>query len=174
MHNLVRSMPFPDTATAGRELLLTCEWLVTNGLGGYASGTVSGVATRRYHGLLIAALPAPLGRTMMLNRLGERLGLEDGTATSIGVEEIAACPPDTHCTGSLAEFRLEDGLPVWRFEIKGYALEKRLVLPHLQNTAYVIYRLIAGEGRVRLILRPAVHFRGHDAPVDIPHPRPTG
>ena len=53
------------------------EWLVTNGLGGYASGTVAGVATRRYHGLLIAAMPAPLGRMMMLNHLSEQLRLAD-------------------------------------------------------------------------------------------------
>ena len=45
------------------------EWLVTNGLGGYASGTVAGVVTRRYHGILVAALPAPLGRMVMLNHL---------------------------------------------------------------------------------------------------------
>ena len=48
------------------------EWLVTNGLGGYASGTISGVVTRRYHGLLISALAPPLGRTMMLSRLRSR------------------------------------------------------------------------------------------------------
>ena len=52
------------------ESLLTREWLVTNGLGGYASGSVAGVATRRYHGLLIAALPTPIGRTVMLSHLG--------------------------------------------------------------------------------------------------------
>ena len=51
------------------------EWLVTNGLGGYASGTVAGVMTRRYHGLLIASLPAPLGRMVMLNHLLERVRL---------------------------------------------------------------------------------------------------
>ncbi len=108
----------------------------------------------------------------MLKRLGERLGLEDGTATSIGVEEIASSPRDTTCTGHLDEFRLEDGLPVWRFAVGGFVLEKRLVLPHLQNTVYVTYRLLSGPGRLRLILRPAVHFRAHDAPVDIPHPGP--
>src|SRR6476659_1442748 len=51
------------------------EWLVTNGLGGYAAGTVAGVMTRRYHGLLVASLPVPLGRTVMLNHLLERVRL---------------------------------------------------------------------------------------------------
>ena len=172
MPDLVRPMPPFDPARSGIEPLSTREWLVTNGLGGYASGTVRGLATRRYHGLLIAALPAPLGRTMMLKRLSEQLGLEDGTATSIGVEEIASSPLDTTGTGHLDDFRLEDGLPVWRFAVRGFVLEKRLVLPHLQNTVYVTYRLLSGPGRLRLILRPAVHFRGHDAPVDVPHPAP--
>ena len=58
------------------DALLEREWLVTNGLGGYASGTVSGAATRRYHGLLIAAHPAPLGRVMMVNHLWEFLRLQ--------------------------------------------------------------------------------------------------
>ena len=53
------------------------EWLVTNGLGGYASGTVAGAITRRFHGLLVAALPAPLGRMMLLNHLSERLRFAD-------------------------------------------------------------------------------------------------
>src|SRR5438132_1611423 len=78
MDELVRHMPWART-DAEREDLLTREWLVTNGLGGYASGTVSGVSTRRYHGLLIAALPAPLGRIMMLSHLSEKIRLQDGT-----------------------------------------------------------------------------------------------
>ena len=68
MKELIRHMPWARSESE-REALLTREWLVTNGLGGYASGTVSGVATRRYHGLLIAALPAPLGRMMTLSHL---------------------------------------------------------------------------------------------------------
>src|SRR5205807_6373427 len=70
------------------------EWLVTNGLGGYASGTVSGAITRRYHGLLIAALPNPLGRMMMLNGLSERLRLPDHRAVYTGAEELAGAAPE--------------------------------------------------------------------------------
>src|SRR5436309_3083268 len=62
---VVRRIPWSAAQTRHPEPLLTREWLVTNGLGGYASGTVAGVATRRYHGLLVAALPAPLGRCVM-------------------------------------------------------------------------------------------------------------
>src|SRR5689334_1462302 len=76
----VPAEPLPDT-------LLTREWLVTNGLGGYASGTLAAVPTRRYHGLLVAALPAPLGRTLMLGQVQEVLHLPDGTIVSLGGEQ---------------------------------------------------------------------------------------
>ena len=66
------------------------EWLVTNGLGGYASGTVAGVVTRRYHGLLVAALPAPLGRIVMLNHLLERVRLARRRAIWLGDEDEVA------------------------------------------------------------------------------------
>src|SRR5215475_15894750 len=79
------------------------EWLVTNGLGGYASGTVAGVATRRFHGLLIAALPAPLGRTMMLNHLIERLRLPDGTAVQLCGDERSPDEVEMPCADILSE-----------------------------------------------------------------------
>jgi len=139
------------------------EWLVTNGLGGYASGTVSGAITRRYHGLLIAALPNPLGRMMMLNGLSERLRLPGGRVVYTGAEELAGILPEH--TLPIAEFRLESGLPVWRYEVDGFVLEKRLLMPYRQNTVHISYRLLAGPGRLRLGLRPAIHFRHHDAPV---------
>ena len=63
------------------------------------------------------------------------------------------------------EFRLEAGLPVWRYEVDGFVLEKRLLLPYRQNTVHITYRLLSGKGTLRLGLRPAMHFRSHDAPV---------
>ena len=91
------------------------EWLVTNGLGGYASGTVAGVVTRRYHGLLVAALPAPLGRMVMLNHLLERVRLPRRRA-SCGSATRTKSPAERRPTGpsTSIEFRLEAGLPVWR------------------------------------------------------------
>src|SRR5215210_2360795 len=73
---VVRSMPW-QTDERSRELLLNREWLVTNGLGGYASGSVSGAITRKHHGILIAALPAPLGRTVMWSHVSEFLRFSD-------------------------------------------------------------------------------------------------
>src|SRR6266480_2899393 len=158
----MRTMPW-DKASHSREVLLSHEWLVTNGLGGYASGTVAGAITRRYHGLLIAALPNPLGRMMMLNGLSERMRFPDRTAVYTGAEELAGATPED--TLALSEFRLDAGLPIWRYEAEGFVLEKRLLLIHRQNTVHITYRLLAGKGRLRLGLRPAIHFRSHDAPV---------
>jgi predicted glycogen debranching enzyme len=162
-------MPWAPGAAADAEPLLTREWLVTNGLGGYASGTVCGIPTRRYHGLLVAALPAPLGRMMMLNHLSEQVRLPDGRTVRFGGQEwVGGRLELDEGVGHLAEFRLEEGLPVWRYHLDGAAIEKRVMLAHQVNTAYVTYHLVAGDGTVRLKLRPAVHFRPHDAPVNTP------
>jgi predicted glycogen debranching enzyme len=148
------------------------EWLVTKGLGGYASGTLPNIVTRRYHGLLIAALPAPLGRTVMLSKVWERVRLADHRVAVIdGEAEVGECSVEGRAE-YLVEFRLELGQPIWRYELGADIIEKQLLMPHLQNTVYVIYRRVSGEGLVRLTLRPFVHFRPHDAPVDAPFAGP--
>jgi len=141
--------------------LLTREWLVTNGLGGYASGTIGGVRTRRYHGLLIAALPAPLGRSMMFNQLTEQILLPGGTRAALGGVEREGRGLSLDSLGCLAEFRLEDGLPVWRYELERVVVEKRVLMVHMQNTVHITYSLVSGQGPVWLELRPSVHFRSH-------------
>jgi predicted glycogen debranching enzyme len=150
-----------------QEALLSREWLVTNGLGGYASGTIGGHASRRFHGKLIAALPAPLGRFMMLNHLEERIQLRDGSQLRLsgdehgGGKEIAWPDP-----GFLDEFVLECGLPVWRYAKNGIRLEKRVAMPHLQNTTYIVYRLLEGPADLTLRLRPSLKFRPHEGLVN--------
>ncbi len=140
------------------------EWLVTNGLGGYASGTLTGEITRRFHGLLIAALPNPLGRLVLLNSLSEGLHLPDRRVFYTGAEDLSGVAPEE--TLPLSAFRREAGLPVWRYEIAGFVFEKRLLMPHGQNTVYVAYRLIKGPASLQLVLRPAIRFRAHEAPVN--------
>jgi predicted glycogen debranching enzyme len=142
------------------------EWLVTNGLGGYASGTVAGVVTRRYHGLLVAALPAPFGRFVMLNHLLERIRLSDRRILWLGDEDEVAGPNAADVTSHLVEFRLELGLPVWRYVMDGVTIEKRVLMPHGQNTVHLTYALIEGEGPVRLTLRPSVQFRPYELAVN--------
>jgi hypothetical protein len=102
----------------------------------------------------------------MLNGLSERLRLPDRRVMYTGAEELAGISPGE--TLAVSEFRLEAGLPVWRYEVDGFVLEKRLFLPYRQNTVHVTYRLLSGKGKLRLGLRPAMHFRSHDAPVSQP------
>jgi predicted glycogen debranching enzyme len=153
-------------ANASRDILLNREWLVTNGLGGYASGTVSGAITRRYHGLLIAALPAPLGRMVMWSHVSEFLHFGEEDVVSLGAEERAGGQLDLHSADYLTEFRLEDGLPVWTYRVRDLVIEKSILLPYLQNTVHISYRIIEGFKRPRLELRPAFHFRHHELPVN--------
>jgi predicted glycogen debranching enzyme len=163
-----RGIRWPPPDAAEPDALVTREWLVTNGLGGYASGTVAGVITRRYHGVLIAALAAPFGRTVMLSHVAEELRMADGRRFNVGGRERTGDAPDAHGTGYLAEFRLEAGLPVWRYELEGLAIEKRLFFSYMQNTVYLMYELLSGAAEVEIALRPSVNFRAQELPVSEP------
>lgn len=170
MTELMRTIHAPrdredDTIAAG-ERPPRREWLVTNGLGGYASGTVAGMLTRRYHGMLIASLPAPLGRMVLLNHLLERVRLPGKGVIWLGDEDEVAGTNAADRTEHLAEFRLELGLPVWLYRVDGFAIEKRVVMPHEQNTVHVTYRVLEGTGTVRFNLRPSVHYRRYESAVD--------
>jgi predicted glycogen debranching enzyme len=160
-----------DIAQAQKEQareILRREWLITNGLGGYGSGTISGVVSRRYHGLLVAALPAPFGRVVMLNHLAEVVRTPDGKRQPISGDEAGALEEPDHAIPAVREFRLEDGLPVWTYEYAGMVIEKRLLLLHGQNTLHVTYRLLSSQDRVLLDLHPSVQFRLHEHDVSKP------
>lgn len=165
MNNWELRMAWPERDPAETDPLLTREWLVTNGIGGYASGTIAGVATRRFHGLLIASLPAPLGRRMMLNHLSELLRTPDGQTWLIGGQERASGELALHGSDLLKEFRMEMGLPVWLYQVGDATIEKRILLSHLQNTVYLNYRQVGGAETIRLKLKPSLHYRPHEGPV---------
>ncbi len=143
--------------------LLSREWLVTNGLGGYSSSTLLQVATRRYHGIFVPGLPSPRGRTMVIPRLDEELQIGTTTVRLSGAE-YADGRLDTDMVHHLTNFRREWQTPTWRFSCEGRDVAKRIVMPYGQNTVYVEYRLEAGEP-VTLRLRPFVTFRMPDAPL---------
>jgi predicted glycogen debranching enzyme len=132
------------------------EWLVTNGLGGFASAAISGEITRRYHGFLIAALPAPQGRLVMLNDLDVAVECRDGTVANVRE------------AGRFIDFTLAMGQPSWRYEIDGVTIEKSVVMPARHNIVHIGFRLIGAERPVRLQLRPFVNFRRLEAPVNEP------
>jgi predicted glycogen debranching enzyme len=139
------------------------EWIVTNGLGGYASGTIAGLNTRRFHGWLIAALPAPHGRMMMLNQIDETLRVED-RVYSLTAENLSRATHDDTVSPFLQNFHLENGLPVFTYESDEFTLEKRVTMVHRQNTTYITYQLVRGKS-VRLELRPGVDIRQHEGSV---------
>ena len=155
-----RPMDFGREVTGRLPAAESREWLCTNGLGGFASGTVAGVATRRYHGLLVAALTPPGGRTVMVTGLHERV-----TYDRVTYELAAARWAD----GSVApqgfrlveRFFLDGTTPVWHYACADALIEKRAWMEPGANTTYVRYRLLrAGAGgTVRLELRALVTHR---------------
>lgn len=167
LDRIARPLALQRGTDDGAEALVNAEWLVTNGLGGYASGTVAAVNTRRYHGLLVAALPNPVGRLVMLNHLTERVCVAGAEPSALGGEERVAGRLDAEVARRLAAFRLEAGLPVWEYEWSGIRIEKRVFMPHKQNTVYVRYCLTNGDGPVRLELHPSLHFRPYESPVNV-------
>ena len=138
------------------------EWLCTNGIGGFASGTVSGILTRRYHGLLVAALDPPLGRALLVSRAEERI--VDGTQSyelSANRWNDGVLAP--HGFELIERFRLDGTVPVWTYACADLRIEKRIVMEHGANTTYVVYRLVRGERPVTLELRVLVNHRDFHA-----------
>ncbi|HXD48225.1 MAG TPA: amylo-alpha-1,6-glucosidase [Gemmatimonadaceae bacterium] len=172
LDRLVRPLELPDDPNERTQRLLDTEWLVTNGLGGYASSTLAGVITRRYHGILVAALANPLGRTVMLNHLGESLVRGD-RSTLLNSERRVGGRLDPAIAAVVKSVRLDGGLPVWEYAWEGVRLEKRVFMPHRQNTVHVTYRLLDGSEDAMLRLQPAVHFRGYEDPVATDHASPS-
>src|SRR5690348_6526896 len=119
------------------------EWLVTNGLGSYASGTVSGVNTRRYHGSLVAALRPPVARTLMVAKIDEEVEY-DQRNFYLGANEYQDGTINPGGFVHLESFRLEDGFPIFTYRLGGpdeLMLEKRIWMERGQHTTYVRYRL---------------------------------
>ena len=138
------------------------EWLVTNGIGGFASGTIAGLLTRRYHGLLFAALRPPLGRTLLVSHLQE-IAEYDGRRY-----ELATCrwsggsvSPAGHRL--IESFRLEGTTPVWIYALADALVEKRVWMQQGANTTYVSYKLVRGSGPVGLQIKALVNYRDYHA-----------
>lgn len=161
----IRKLDLPADRDARAQTLIDTEWLVTNGLGGYSSSTMAGLITRRYHGILVAALPNPIGRMVMLNHLGERLVVGD-RSTFLTAEERAGGRADPDVAVVVADARLEGGLPVWEYVWEDVRIEKRILMSHHQNTVHVRYRQLDGPAGATLELHPALHFRGYEDRVD--------
>jgi predicted glycogen debranching enzyme len=136
------------------------EWLVTNGIGGYASGTISGVLTRRYHGLLIAALKPPVARTLLLTKLDETVNYNGkfyDLATNFWADDTVA--PQGYL--NIESFYLDGTTPVWNFALADGLLEKRIWMQQGENTTYICYCYQRGSQPLALSLKALVNYRDH-------------
>ncbi len=134
------------------------EWLETNGIGGFASGTVAGSRSRRYHALLTAATKPPLGRISMLSKFEETVFI-DGVAYQLSSNQY---PGNIHPHGFelTAAFRL-DPFPIWTYDLGGVTLEKAVFMLHGENTTICRWTLKKGAktvGDARIELRPLLSF----------------
>jgi predicted glycogen debranching enzyme len=136
------------------------EWLVTNGIGGFASGTVAGCLTRRYHGLLVAALKPPLGRTLLVAKLEDEVEY-DGLRRPLFANRWADGTVDPRGYHDLERFRLEGTTPLWTYAVADALLERRVFMEPGANTTYVRYRLVRASRPMALVLRALVNYRDH-------------
>jgi predicted glycogen debranching enzyme len=134
------------------------EWLVTNGIGGYASGTVSGDLTRRYHGLLVAALRPPVARMQLVAKLEETVSY-DGREFALSTNRWASGAVEPKGYLNIESFCLEGTIPMWRFALSDALLEKRIWMQQGKNTTYVQYVQRGGSGPVHLALKALVNYR---------------
>lgn len=137
----------------------SCEWLETNGIGGFASGTLAGSNSRRYHGLLTAATRPPLGRLTLVSKIEETVTV-DGESFELSSNQY---PGSVHPTGfkHLVSFRL-DPFPVWTYSVAGVEIEKRIFMVYGRNASVVAYTAKSkGRGQkpsVSMTLRPMLSF----------------
>jgi predicted glycogen debranching enzyme len=157
---LEKMINFDAEVCQNLEMALGREWLETNNLGGFASSTITGANTRRYHGLLTAALRPPTGRFVLLSKLEETL-IIDGQRVDLSTNLY---PPDVvHPQGFQQQsgFRL-DPFPVFTYQVGAVSVEKTVFMLHGENSTVVRYRVrTSGAARVSLEIRPLVAFRDY-------------
>lgn len=136
------------------------EWLATNGIGGFAMGTVAGLLNRRYHGLLIAALEPPLGRTLLLAKLDEDVK-QDGHQYALFANRWTHGALEGEGLRYLQRFHLEGATPVWTFALGDALLEKRIWMEQGANTTYIHYRYLRGSGALELYAKAIVNYRDY-------------
>ena len=138
----------------------TREWLVTNGIGGYGSGTVGGLLTRRYHGLLVAALNPPLGRTLLLTKLDESVAYGD-QHYDLSTNRWTGGAVHPQGYRHIERFTLENTIPVWHFAFADALLKKQVWMQQGANTTYVQYTLCRGTQPLKLTLKALVNYRDY-------------
>lgn len=149
---------FDETICRNLQVASKREWLETNGIGGFASSTIIGLNTRRYHGLLVAATKPPVGRMVLLSKLEETIVI-DGQRYELPVNRY---PGVVHPQGylHLKEFR-KDPFPVFVYELEGRQLEKSISMVQGENSVVIQYELSGAPAGCTLELRPLIAFRDY-------------
>jgi glycogen debranching enzyme len=166
----------PEAVQFGREicrhtnLVDQREWLVTNGLGSYASTSVSGALTRSYHGLLVAAIAPPGERLLLLSHLDETVEQEGIKRLDLSANlwQQGGAAPDA--ARSISRFELVAGHPRWLFAAADLLMERLIWMEQGANTTFVRYRLLEATSPVLLRIRALVNqrsFHGGDLPADL-------
>jgi len=166
---MIGDVTLPGLRDATPESLIAREWLATDGLGGYASGTVLGPPTRKHHGLFVPNLAQPNGRHVLLSTMSEVLVIGSDRRDLVGRRTPEGLL-DCQSNGVLDRFCLEAGMPVWEYVVGGLCLRRRLTLPHGQNQLCIGYEVEGtmpeGADAPKLLLRPFFTMRRHDEEPD--------
>jgi predicted glycogen debranching enzyme len=136
------------------------EWLVTNGLGGFACGTVAGANTRRYHGFLVASLKPPVARTLLVAKIELRVQYLD-TETDLSANEFAGGTISGQGFVHLESFAVADGIPTWRYAVADALLEQKIFMAPGANTSYLRLELIRATQPLRVMLKPLITYRDY-------------
>lgn len=139
------------------------EWLVTNGIGGYASGTVSGVMTRSYHAYLIAALKPPLGRLALLSKFDEMVVYDGARYDLYSNQWYDHTDPKPQGFHFIERFYLDGSIPTWEYAIADARLRKRVWMAYGTNTTYVQYTLLSANKPLTLEMHAMLQYRDHHA-----------
>ena len=134
------------------------EWIVTNGLGGFAAGTIAGTLTRRYHGLLFAARTPPVGRTLLCPKLDAEIAY-DGATYALATDRWRSGAHAPNGYAYLTGFRLEGSVPVWSFTCADALVERRIWMEHDANHTYVSYRAVRARSALQLTLHAFANHR---------------
>ena len=137
------------------------EWLVTNGIGGFASSTVPCINTRRYHGVLIASQRPPIERVAIVSRLQEEITI-DGRHYFLSSARIEGGKYTSNGCIHLERFE-QKPLPVWYYQIRDVLIIKSLNMVYGQNTTIVTYKILSNENRVSFKVTPYYLFRDFHA-----------
>jgi predicted glycogen debranching enzyme len=144
-----------EFATASRR-----EWLVTNGIGGFAAGTVSGANTRRYHGVLVASFKPPVERTVLVSKLNATVDYLN-ERYELGSDEFAGGTLAPRGFRHIESFRIEDGIPVWRFSLADALVEQRIFMAPGRNTTYIGLRVVRASAPLEVQIRPFCSYRDY-------------